>query len=110
MRPLSKPSARRPSPRARVEIYTWRTCPFCIRAKWRLRRHGVACEEHRIGGDTRARARMTERAGGRSTLPQIFINGRGIGGCDELRELDRSGELAPLLAEPPPAAGGRAAS
>lgn len=86
--------------RARVEIHAWRTCPFCIRARWLLRRRGVDFVEYRVGRDTPDRARMIERADGRTTVPQVFINGHGIGGCAELVALDRSGELASLLATP----------
>lgn len=83
---------------AKVEIYTWRFCPFCIRAKALLDRKGVAYTEYAIDGDQQARAAMTDRADGRSSLPQIFINDAGIGGCDELHALERGGELDPLLA------------
>lgn len=83
---------------AKVEIYTWRFCPFCIRAKALLDRKGVAYTEYAIDGDNKARAAMRERADGRSSLPQIFINDSGIGGCDELHALERGGQLDPLLA------------
>ncbi|MFO8236849.1 MAG: glutaredoxin 3 [Prochlorococcaceae cyanobacterium] len=83
---------------AKVEIYTWRFCPFCIRAKALLDRKRVAYSEYAIDGDQTARAAMTERADGRSSLPQIFIDGTGIGGCDELHALERSGRLDALLA------------
>jgi glutaredoxin 3 len=83
---------------AKVEIYTWRFCPFCIRAKALLDRKGVAYSEYAIDGDHAARAAMSERADGRSSLPQIFINDAGIGGCDELHALERAGRLDPLLA------------
>jgi glutaredoxin 3 len=82
---------------ANVEIYTWRYCPFCIRAKQLLERKGVAYTEFAIDGDHAARAAMSERADGRTSLPQIFIDGQGIGGCDELHALDRKGQLDPLL-------------
>ncbi|MCP9888047.1 glutaredoxin 3 [Cyanobium sp. ATX 6A2] len=82
---------------AKVEIYTWRFCPFCIRAKALLDRKGVAYSEYAIDGDRGARAAMSERADGRSTLPQIFIDNAGIGGCDELHALERSGRLDALL-------------
>ncbi|MEB3307546.1 MAG: glutaredoxin 3 [Cyanobacteriota bacterium] len=82
---------------ATVEIYTWRFCPFCIRAKGLLDRKGVAYTEYAIDGDQRARATMTDRAEGRSSLPQIFINNQGIGGCDELHALERAGRLDALL-------------
>ena len=83
---------------AKVEIYTWRFCPFCIRAKALLDRKGVAYTEYAIDGDQQARAAMTERAEGRSSLPQIFINDAGVGGCDELHALERSRQLDALLA------------
>ena len=83
---------------AKVEIYTWRFCPFCIRAKALLDRTGVAYSEFAIDGDQAARAAMSERADGRSSLPQIFIDDAGIGGCDELHALERSGRLDALLA------------
>ncbi len=82
---------------AKVEIYTWRFCPFCIRAKGLLDRKGIVYSEYLIDGDDTARAAMTRRAQGRSSLPQIFIDNRGIGGCDELYDLDRSGHLDALL-------------
>jgi len=80
-----------------VEIYTWRTCPFCIRAKALLNRKGVPFTEYAIDGDEAARTKMAERAGGRRSVPQIFINGQHIGGCDDLYNLERSGELERLL-------------
>ena len=85
------------SVKACVEIYTWQTCPFCIRAKLLLWWKGVRFTEYKIDGDETARAAMAERAEGRRTVPQIFINDRGIGGCDQLYDLDRSGELDRLL-------------
>ncbi len=83
---------------ATVEIYTWRFCPFCVRAKALLDRKGVAYSEYAIDGDREARALMSARADGRSSLPQIFIDDDGIGGCDELHALERSGRLDALLA------------
>jgi glutaredoxin 3 len=83
---------------ATVEIYTWRFCPFCIRAKSLLDRKGVAYTEYAIDGDEAARAVMARRAEGRRSLPQIFINDQGIGGCDELHALERAGRLDSLLA------------
>ncbi len=82
---------------AKVEIYTWSLCPFCIRAKGLLDDKGVEYSEYCIDGDEDARAKMTMRANGRSTLPQIFIDDRHIGGCDDLYALDSQGELEPLL-------------
>jgi glutaredoxin 3 len=84
-------------PAAKVEIYTWRFCPFCIRAKNLLDRKGVAYTEYGIDGDDAARRQMTQRADGRSSLPQIFIDDQGIGGCDDLHALERRGQLDALL-------------
>jgi len=81
----------------KVEIYTWRFCPFCIRAKGLLDRKGVTYNEYLIDGDETARQAMSIRAKGRRTLPQIFINGLPMGGCDDLMELDRTGSLNQLL-------------
>ncbi|MGI0491829.1 glutaredoxin 3 [Alkalinema pantanalense CENA528] len=86
--------------RAIVEIYTWQTCPYCIRAKLLLRWKGVAFTEYKIDGDGAARVKMAERAHGRRTVPQIFINHVAIGGCDDLYALDRSGQLDGLLGSP----------
>ena len=83
----------------KVEIYTWRTCPFCIRAKALLKRKGVEFTEYAIDGDAAARDRMTDRANGGRTLPQIFINDQHIGGCDEIHALDAQGQLDTLLAK-----------
>jgi len=86
-----------PAGPGKVEIYSWRFCPFCIRAKGLLDRKGVVYNDYLIDGDDTARAAMTRRALGRSSLPQIFIDNRGIGGCDELYALERSGQLDVLL-------------
>lgn len=90
---------RSPSALARTEIYTWQTCPFCIRAKLLLAWKGVQFVEYKIDGDADARAKMTERASGSRTVPQIFINNQHIGGCDQLYQLDREGKLDDLLAQ-----------
>tara|TARA_Y100001968_G_scaffold321012_1_gene354781 strand:+ start:1644 stop:1901 length:258 start_codon:yes stop_codon:yes gene_type:complete len=82
---------------AKVEIYTWRFCPFCIRAKSLLNKKKVEFIEYAIDGDETARNAMTERADGRRTVPQIFINDKGIGGCNELYELDQIQQLDQLL-------------
>ncbi len=82
---------------SKIEIYTWQTCPFCIRAKKLLEQKGVHYEEHSIDGDQAGRMAMIERADGRSTVPQIFINNNGIGGCDELYALERANKLDELL-------------
>jgi glutaredoxin 3 len=85
---------------ANVEIYTWQTCPYCIRAKLLLWWKGVDYTEYKIDGDGGARLRMAQRANGRKTVPQIFINDQPIGGCDELYALDAKGGLDPLLTQP----------
>ena len=81
----------------KVEIYTWRTCPFCIQAKGLLRRKGLNFIEHSVDGDEHARNEMADRGDGRRSVPQIFINERHIGGCDDLHDLDRAGDLDALL-------------
>lgn len=86
--------------KATVEIYTWQTCPFCIRAKFLLWLKGVNYTEYKIDGNETARQAMSERAEGRRTVPQIFINDRPMGGCDELYTLDGQGQLDPLLEQP----------
>jgi glutaredoxin 3 len=85
---------------ADVEIYTWQTCPFCIRAKLLLWWKGVNFTEYKIDGDGSARMKMAERANGRRTVPQIFINNQHVGGCDDLYSLDSQGKLDPLLYQP----------
>lgn len=90
--------------KAKVEIYTWKTCPYCIRAKWLLRWKGVSFTEYKIDGNAEARAAMATRANGRRSVPQIFINDHHIGGCDDLYQLDAAGELDALLAIAPASA------
>jgi glutaredoxin 3 len=82
----------------RVEIYTKFLCPYCARAKKLLEDKGVEYEEHEIGMDSEKRAEMIQRANGRTTVPQVFIDGRHIGGSDDLAALERSGSLDSLLA------------
>lgn len=83
---------------AKVEIYTKFLCPYCSRAKALLKDKGVAPVEYDITMGGADRATMLERSGGRMTVPQIFIDGRHIGGSDDLAALDRAGGLDPLLA------------
>ena len=83
---------------ARVEIYTILFCPYCERAKALLAKKGVAFEEIDAPHGSQARREAIERSGGRTTVPQIFIDGRAIGGSDDLAALDRAGKLDPLLA------------
>ena len=79
-----------------VTIYTTRYCPYCIRAKRLLEHKGVAYEEIAVDGQQALRHEMEERSG-RYTVPQIWIGAQHIGGCDELHELERRGELNTLL-------------
>ncbi len=81
-----------------VEIYTTRFCGYCFAAKRLLAKKSVAYNEVDVGSEPHRRAEMTQRANGGRTVPQIFIGGRHIGGCDELYELERSGKLNALLA------------
>jgi glutaredoxin 3 len=82
---------------AKVEIYTWQTCPYCRRAKELLASKNADFTEYQIDGDDAARDKMAERAGGRRTVPQIFINGRHIGGCDDMFILEERGILDAML-------------
>ena len=82
---------------AKIEIYTTPICPYCARAKGLLEDKGVAFEEIDVFMDVGERETMRSRAGGRNTVPQIFIDGKHVGGCDELVALERSGRLDPLL-------------
>ncbi|MCG2841803.1 glutaredoxin 3 [Sandaracinobacter sp. RS1-74] len=81
----------------RIEIYTKFLCPYCTRAKALLTAKGVAFEEYDISMGGPKRAEMLARSNGRTTVPQIFIDDRHIGGSDDLAELDRAGGLDPLL-------------
>lgn len=82
----------------KVEIYTKAFCPYCTRAMRLLAAKGVRPEEVDITMGGPRRAEMIQRAGGRTTVPQVFIDGRHIGGSDDLAALDRRGGLDPLLA------------
>lgn len=82
---------------AEIEIYTKPTCPFCIKAKALLDSKGVSYTEIGILGDDELRAKMIERAEGKSTVPQIFIDGYHVGGCDDLFDHDGDGRLDELL-------------
>jgi glutaredoxin 3 len=83
----------------RVEIYTKFGCPYCARAKYLLESKGVDYEEFELNSTPGKREEMLQRAPGRTTVPQIFINGRHVGGSDDLAELERSGRLDPMLQE-----------
>jgi glutaredoxin 3 len=80
-----------------VEIYTTPTCPYCIAAKGLLKKKGVSYTEIDVSRDPALRDAMTVRAGRRS-VPQIFIAGKHVGGCDDLHALDHDGKLDPMLA------------
>jgi glutaredoxin 3 len=84
---------------AKVEVYTTSYCPFCFRAKALLEHKGVKFEEIDVTDDPEMREKMVVRAGGRRTVPEIFINDRIVGGYDELRALELKGELDALLAQ-----------
>ena len=82
---------------SKVEIYTWQYCPFCIRAKSLLKKKNISFIEHKIDGDENARNFMIDRANGRRTVPQIFIDNKSIGGCEELYALEKEERLDILL-------------
>ncbi len=82
-----------------VEIYTTPFCPYCVAAKRLLQKKGVTYEETDVSRDPALRQAMMRRAGGRQTVPQIFIGGQHVGGCDDLHALDHQGRLDPLLAD-----------
>ena len=81
-----------------IVIYTKSWCPYCLEAKALLKGKGVDFEEIGVDGDRAGQASMAAKAGGRSTVPQIFIGDRHIGGCDDLYSLEAAGELDTLLA------------
>lgn len=83
---------------ASVVIYTRQFCGYCSAAKALLESKGVDYVEHDATGKPDLRAEMIDKAHGRNTFPQIFIDGRHVGGCDDLHALDRAGKLDPLLA------------
>lgn len=93
---------------AEIEIYTTPFCPYCVAAKRLLSTKGAAFREIDVSCSHDERTLMTTRAGGCRTVPQIFIDGRHVGGCDELYALDDSGGLDPLLASDGNAADGKA--
>jgi glutaredoxin 3 len=82
----------------KVTVYTKAWCPYCRDAVALLARKGVDFAEIDIGREPERRAEMVERAGGRRTVPQIFVGPTHIGGCDDLYALDDRGGLDPLLA------------
>ena len=82
---------------AKVEIYVSAYCPYCHRAKALLDSKGVKYTEYVVDGDSALRDKMVERAQGRYTVPQVFIDDVGVGGSDDIHDLDRRGKLNPLL-------------
>ncbi|WP_428032904.1 glutaredoxin 3 [Ancylobacter sp.] len=83
---------------SKIEIYTTYTCPYCRAAKALLQRKGLEFSEFNVTGDPVARSAMSSRANGRTSVPQIFIDGRHVGGCDDLYALEEAGELDALVA------------
>ncbi len=83
---------------AQIEVYTQNFCPYCDRAMALLAKKGATVTEHFAPNGSEARKQAHARSGGRTSVPQIFIDGRHIGGCDDLMALDRAGKLDPLLA------------
>lgn len=84
---------------ARITIYTTMLCSYCSAAKDLLAKKGASYEEIDVSFDPQGRRAMSERAGGRLTVPQIFVGDTHVGGCNELYALERAGALDPLLAE-----------
>jgi glutaredoxin 3 len=84
---------------AKIVMYATAVCPYCVRAEALLKRKGVTdIEKIYVDREPERRAEMEARVPGTRTVPQIFIDGRHVGGCDDLHELDRQGGLDPLLA------------
>ncbi|GAB1392499.1 glutaredoxin 3 [Rhodocyclaceae bacterium] len=84
----------------KIEMYSTAVCPYCIRAEQLLQRKGIGeIEKIRVDLDPAKRQEMEARVPGARTVPQIFIDGLHVGGCDDLHELDRQGKLDPLLAK-----------
>lgn len=82
---------------AEIIIYTTPVCPYCVRAKQLFKQKGVQWTEIDVSRDANERMALMERTKQR-TVPQIFINGQHVGGCDDLYALERAGKLDPLLA------------
>ncbi len=82
---------------SRITIYTKAWCPYCDAAKDLLRKKNAEFDEIPVDGDRAAQQAMSERASGRSTVPQIFIGDRHVGGCDDLYGLEQAGQLDALL-------------
>jgi glutaredoxin 3 len=83
---------------ADVVVYSKDYCPYCVKAKGLLTRKGIGFKEIDITRDEALQKEMVDKSGGRKTVPQIFIDGVSIGGCDDLYALDTSGKLDKMLA------------
>jgi glutaredoxin 3 len=83
---------------ASVEIYTKMTCPYCVRAKRLLDMKKIEYREIAVDRGGPLKEEMVQRAKGRSTVPQVFIDGNHVGGCDDLMGLEYDGKLDALLA------------
>ena len=86
---------------AEVVIYSSLFCGYCARAKKLLESKGVSYQDIDVAAEPKRKPEMIERAGGRTTVPQIFIDGRHVGGCDDLHALEAEGKLDPLLGPAP---------
>lgn len=82
---------------ANIEIYIWTHCPYCSRARALLDSKGVEYTVYDITGDDEGREKMVERTGGPRSVPQIFIDDKHYGGCDDIHALDAEGKLDPLI-------------
>jgi len=82
---------------ARVVMYSTQVCPYCVQAKRLLAKKGVAFEEVDVSRDPELRRKMIQKAGGRMTVPQIFVDGNYLGDCDGIYALERAGKLDALL-------------
>ena len=82
---------------AQIIVYSGPNCPYCVRAKQLLTKKGASFTNYDVKADTAKFDEMFAKSGGRKTIPQIFINGQHIGGCDDLYALDAAGKLDALL-------------
>jgi glutaredoxin 3 len=83
---------------ASIVVYSGPNCPYCDRAKMLLKQKGIAFEDINVRANSDHMAAMLEKSNGRRTIPQIFIDGSHIGGCDDLFALDKQGKLDAMLA------------
>ncbi len=81
-----------------IIVYSGPSCPYCVRAKALLKKKGVAFQDVDVKADAKRFEEMLAKSNGQRTIPQIFINGVHIGGCDDLHALDAAGKLDPMLA------------